>query len=77
MSTTMIAGAGLKTPLQTHLPPNNPAVETNVVAEIKKRIENSKSPVIIVDGGRYNQMCSQRGHEALHKERHRTGGDKS
>jgi TPP-dependent 2-oxoacid decarboxylase len=54
MGTAMIAGAGLKTPLQTHLPPNNSAVETNVVAEIKKRIENSKSPVIIVDGGRYN-----------------------
>lgn len=70
MATTTVSGADLKTPLQTSLPPNDPTIETSFVAEIKKRIENSKNPVIIVDGGKHDHICFLRGVKTLYKERH-------
>lgn len=48
----MISSSGLKTPLKTSLPANDPAEEQKVVTEIINRMESHANPVIIVDGGK-------------------------
>jgi pyruvate decarboxylase len=47
----MIDAEGLESPIQTTLQPNNAALEKKVVNEIRKLIEGSERPAIIVDGG--------------------------
>lgn len=42
--------SGLKTPIQTSLPPNDPSAEKEVVTKLRGWMETSKKPIIIVDG---------------------------
>lgn len=41
---------GLKKPLQIELPKNDPELETTIVSKLRDLLENSGSPVIIIDG---------------------------
>jgi len=42
---------GLKVPLTTSLPPNDPTLQTFVLDKIRGMMDGAKSPIIIVDGG--------------------------
>ena len=57
MSHRLISADGLKTPLQTELPPNDEAAETSVVDKIVQKLEQSKYPVIIMDGNAVRNGC--------------------
>ncbi|KAF4957014.1 hypothetical protein FGADI_3427 [Fusarium gaditjirri] len=48
----MIDAEGLNAPIPTELHPNDPALEEGVVEEIRKLMERSNNPAIIVDGGK-------------------------
>ncbi|KAL9562328.1 hypothetical protein ACKAV7_013411 [Fusarium commune] len=48
----MIDAEGLNVPIPTELHPNDPALEESVVKEIRKLMERSNNPAIIVDGGK-------------------------
>lgn len=48
---TKVSSASLRIPLITELPPNDGQVEQQAVAEIRKLLEESKKPIIMVDGG--------------------------
>ncbi|KAF4338011.1 pyruvate decarboxylase [Fusarium beomiforme] len=47
----MIDSEGLNVPIPTKLQPNDAALEKKVIGEIRKLIEGSNNPAIIVDGG--------------------------
>ncbi|KAF5643814.1 pyruvate decarboxylase [Fusarium sp. NRRL 52700] len=47
----MIDADGLNVPIPTGLQPNDPAQEESVVKEIRKLMEKSNNPAIILDGG--------------------------
>ena len=51
-----ISGNGLLVPLITELDPNNEALETKIISEIRTRLDNSQKSVIIVDGGKCEQV---------------------
>lgn len=57
----MVSDEGLKTPLQTSLPTNDPETEKKSITEIRKRIERASKPVIVIDGSEQaqnrNQIC--------------------
>ncbi|CZR44631.1 putative PDC1-Pyruvate decarboxylase, isozyme 1 [Fusarium proliferatum ET1] len=48
----MIDAEGLNVPIPIKLLPNDPALEESVVEEIKRLMERSSNPAIIVDGGK-------------------------
>ncbi|KAF5604241.1 pyruvate decarboxylase [Fusarium pseudoanthophilum] len=48
----MIDAEGLNAPIPTEMPPNDPTLEETVVEEIRKLMERSNNPAIIVDGGK-------------------------
>ncbi len=48
---TKVSSASLRIHLITELPPNDGQVEQQAVAEIRKLLEESKKPIIMVDGG--------------------------
>jgi pyruvate decarboxylase len=50
MSHMMCDATGLKTPLRTELPPNNPDLEAMVVDELRNLLEQKSRPIMIVDG---------------------------
>jgi len=41
---------GLKTPIKIDLPPNDEALESKMVAELRSMLESKQNPIIIVDG---------------------------
>jgi pyruvate decarboxylase len=49
MSHMMCDASGLKMPLRTDLPPNNPDLEKMVVDELRSLLEQKSCPIIIVD----------------------------
>ena len=57
MSHRPIPAEGLKTPLVTELPRNDPTAEETVVGEIVSRVQKSSYPVIIVDGLAVRNNC--------------------
>ena len=46
-----VSATSLENPLATNLPINDPEVEEKVLHEIMEKLEASRSPVIVVDGG--------------------------
>lgn len=48
----MIDAEGLDVPIPIKLLPNDPFLEESVVEEIKRLMERSSNPAIIVDGGK-------------------------
>lgn len=57
ISHRLIPAEGLKAPLKTDLPPNNPEKENLVVDTIVQKLEKSRYPVIIVDGNAVRNDC--------------------
>ncbi|KIL87395.1 hypothetical protein FAVG1_09101 [Fusarium avenaceum] len=61
----MIDAGGLESPIQTTLQPNDAALEKKVVDEIRKLIEGSERPAIIVDGGAVRHDALEETHELI------------
>lgn len=57
MSHRLVSASGLKSPLKTHLPPNDEKLQKLVVDEILQRLERSKFPIIILDGNAVRNDC--------------------
>jgi pyruvate decarboxylase len=49
----MIDAEGLNVPIPTELHPNDSALEGIVVEKIRKLMERSNNPAVIVDGGKF------------------------
>ncbi|KAG5775510.1 hypothetical protein H9Q73_010827 [Fusarium xylarioides] len=61
----MIDAEGLNVPIPTQLHPNDPALEEGVVEEIRKLMERSHNPAIIVDGGAVRNGVLEESHELI------------
>jgi pyruvate decarboxylase len=51
-----ISDEGLSSPLPRSLPPNNGSTTRQALTEIRLLLERASSPVVILDGGKYNPV---------------------
>jgi hypothetical protein len=56
----MISSGPLESSLQVILPKNNPEFEVKAVVAIIRRLQSSKQPVILVDGGMCLEIFTRR-----------------
>ncbi|KAF9774469.1 hypothetical protein IL306_007547 [Fusarium sp. DS 682] len=61
----MIDSEGLNVSIPTELQPNDAALEKKVIEEIRKLIEGSNNPAIIVDGGAVRHGAIEETHELI------------
>ncbi|KAF2107145.1 thiamine diphosphate-binding protein [Lophiotrema nucula] len=61
----MISDAPLASPIRTILPPNDPELESKVIAEIRSLLEKASEPIIIVDGGAVRNTVLPETHELI------------